>query len=68
MQIHVVDEARVYNAWNESEPERGEVGIKSGIIKCKKLLNNLHYELGAGGFNQVSGMLFIFFCIKEGEC
>ncbi|KAK4310829.1 hypothetical protein Pmani_017632 [Petrolisthes manimaculis] len=51
--IHVVDEQRVYNAWNDSEPERGEVGIRSGIIKCKKLLNNLHYELGSGGFNQV---------------
>lgn len=63
----MVDETRVYNAWNDSEPERGEVGIKSGIIKCKKLLNNLHFELGAGGFNQVSVEDMYYSVLRKGN-
>ncbi|KAK8374371.1 hypothetical protein O3P69_011987 [Scylla paramamosain] len=51
--IHVVDEQRVYAAWSESSTQRGEVNKKSGIIECKNLLNKLHFELGASGFNQV---------------
>lgn len=51
--IHVVDETRVYTAWSDSEPTRGEIGLNSGIIKGKKLLNKLHFELGANGYNQV---------------
>lgn len=54
-QIHVVDEQRVYAAWSEGSPQRGEVNKKSGIIECKNVLNKLHYELGANGFNQVCG-------------
>ncbi|XP_050699326.1 glycogen debranching enzyme-like isoform X6 [Eriocheir sinensis] len=51
--IHVVDEQRVYAAWSKGSPQRGEVNKKSGIIECKNVLNKLHYELGANGFNQV---------------
>ncbi|KAK8737367.1 hypothetical protein OTU49_004452 [Cherax quadricarinatus] len=51
--IHVVDETRVYTAWNDINPSRGEVNVKSGIIECKKLLNKLHYDLGSNGYNQV---------------
>ncbi|XP_071514499.1 glycogen debranching enzyme isoform X2 [Panulirus ornatus] len=51
--IHVVDETRVYMAWNDTSPTRGEVNEKTGIIQCKKLLNKLHYEMGANGYNQV---------------
>ncbi|KAG0714453.1 Glycogen debranching enzyme [Chionoecetes opilio] len=52
--IHVVDETRLYSAWSESGgAQRGEVNNKSGIIECKNLLNKLHFELGANGFNQV---------------
>lgn len=54
-QIHVVDEQRVYAAWSEGSPQRGEVNRKSGIIDCKSVLNKLHYELGANGFSQVCG-------------
>ena len=50
----MVDEQRVYAAWSESNTQRGEVNRKSGIIECKNLLNKLHFELGASGFNQVS--------------
>ncbi|KAK8402202.1 hypothetical protein O3P69_001357 [Scylla paramamosain] len=53
----VVDEQQVYAAWSESSTQRGEVNKKSGIIECKNLLNKLHFELGASGFNQVQGRL-----------
>ncbi|XP_063604015.1 glycogen debranching enzyme-like isoform X1 [Penaeus indicus] len=51
--IHVVDETRVYQAWTDAEPTRGECNESSGIVRCKRLLNKLHFELGANGYNQV---------------
>lgn len=51
--IHVVDESRVYAAWSDSVPGRGEIDKNTGIVKGKKLLNKLHFELGSNGFNQV---------------
>lgn len=53
LQIHVVDETRVYQAWTDAEPTRGECNESSGIVRCKRLLNKLHFELGANGYNQV---------------
>lgn len=50
-----MDEQRVYAAWSEGTPQRGEINKKSGIIECKNVLNKLHFELGAKGFNQVYG-------------
>jgi len=52
--VHVVDEKRMYSSWTDRyEPMRGEVNTKSGIIQCKRLLNDLHYELGIAGFSEV---------------
>lgn len=61
LQIHVVDETRVYQAWTDAEPTRGECNESSGIVRCKRLLNKLHFELGANGYNQVIYTECIFF-------
>ncbi|RZC42945.1 glycogen debranching enzyme, partial [Asbolus verrucosus] len=55
--IHVVDETRQYTEWAENDNlaigNLRYVTNKSGIIAAKKALNDLHFHLGAEGFNQV---------------
>lgn len=46
-QIHVVDEQRQYQEWNNG------VDDKTGIIAAKRALNLLHGELAETGFSQV---------------
>uniref|UniRef100_A0A1B6F753 Glycogen debranching enzyme n=1 Tax=Cuerna arida TaxID=1464854 RepID=A0A1B6F753_9HEMI len=46
--IHVVDESREYMPWADDA-----VNINTGIIAGKRALNNLHYQLGKNGFDQV---------------
>lgn len=45
--IHVVNEARTFQAWGQGLNE------SSGIIKARDELNKLHHFLGANGFNEV---------------
>ncbi|KAG8263282.1 4-alpha-glucanotransferase activity protein [Homalodisca vitripennis] len=46
--IHVVDESREYLPWADDA-----VNINTGIVAGKRALNNLHYQLGKNGFDQV---------------
>ncbi|XP_025406439.1 glycogen debranching enzyme isoform X4 [Sipha flava] len=46
--IHVVDEERQYMNWSDEE-----INIETGIVAGKKALNELHYDLGKRGFDQV---------------
>lgn len=47
-------EKRVHCSWTDnSAASIGEVNLKSGIIAGKRVLNNLHYELGADGYSEV---------------
>nr|CAD7601350.1 unnamed protein product [Timema genevievae] len=53
LQIHVVDETRHYTEWADEPGTPLTVGYNSGIISAKRALNNLHFMLGASGYNQV---------------
>ncbi|VVC27660.1 Hypothetical protein CINCED_3A023505 [Cinara cedri] len=46
--IHVVEEDRQYMSWSYNE-----ININTGIVAGKKVLNELHYDLGRRGFDQV---------------
>ncbi|XP_075221320.1 glycogen debranching enzyme isoform X2 [Lycorma delicatula] len=46
--IHVVNENRQYPSWGENG-----ITLDTGIVAGKKALNNLHYQLGKKGYNQV---------------
>nr|XP_022905345.1 glycogen debranching enzyme isoform X1 [Onthophagus taurus] len=56
--IHVVDEKRQYTEWTD-EPKNiiydnpKFVSRNSGIIAAKKALNDLHFQLGLNGYDQV---------------
>ena len=52
VQINVVSETRLYNAWGGGGS--GQVDADSGIIRGKQVLSKLHYEMGRMGFTQVS--------------
>lgn len=56
--IHVVDETRQYAEWSNDESltlgNVRYVNEKFGIIAAKRALNELHFKLGAEGFNQVT--------------
>ena len=52
LQISVVTETRLYNSWGGGGP--GRVGLDSGIIRGKRALSKLHYDMGSTGFTQVS--------------
>ena len=51
MKIHVVKENRFYAS--TSELPGASSSLDYGIIKAKRALNDLHYELGASGYSQV---------------
>lgn len=56
--IHVVNENRLYSSWQTkpSKPATSAgcyVDATTGIIRGRKLLNDLHYMLAEGGFTQV---------------
>lgn len=52
--IHVVDEERLYCKWSDEEKLReGEVNMMSGIIAARRMINDLHWEMGAEGFNEI---------------
>lgn len=53
--IHVVDETRLYTEWSDDDKggDSRYVTKESGIIAAKRALNDLHFLLGAQGFNQV---------------
>lgn len=57
LQIHVVDETRLYPIWGEGEKETsGEelrVGPSTGIVAAKRALNDLHKELALSGYSEV---------------
>ncbi|XP_045521820.1 glycogen debranching enzyme [Pieris brassicae] len=56
-QVHVVDEARLYRAWGESDewPEgpEGIVGPGRGLAEARAALNALHRQLAAEGYSEV---------------
>ncbi|CAI5441641.1 unnamed protein product [Caenorhabditis angaria] len=47
--IHVVSEARPYSSWLKKE----EVSLEKGIIRGRKILNDLHVWLAQNGYSQV---------------
>lgn len=50
----MVDEERLYSSWTDNDDKKpGQVNLNSGIIKGKRLLNDLHLELAKSGFNEV---------------
>nr|XP_015838644.1 PREDICTED: glycogen debranching enzyme [Tribolium castaneum] len=55
--VHVVDETRQYTEWTQNESlatgNARYITKKSGIIAAKQALNELHFHLGAQGFDQV---------------
>uniref|UniRef100_H2ZLQ6 Glycogen debranching enzyme n=1 Tax=Ciona savignyi TaxID=51511 RepID=H2ZLQ6_CIOSA len=52
--IHVVTENRLYKKWSSSATRGSEfVGLKSGMINVKRLLNMLHQTMAMNGFSQV---------------
>ncbi|CAG0880925.1 unnamed protein product [Darwinula stevensoni] len=52
--IHVVNENRQYQSWDMGGKEKtGTVSMESGIMRARKVLNELHFELGLKGFSQV---------------
>lgn len=54
IQIHVVNEERLYMSWASWDfPEPPFMNDKFGITAGKKILNQLHYQLGVTGFSEV---------------
>ncbi|XP_025834354.1 glycogen debranching enzyme [Agrilus planipennis] len=55
--IHVVDEDRQYTEWTDdsSLTSKGSqyVSSSSGLIAVKRIIHDLHYNLGKNGYNQV---------------
>lgn len=52
--IHVVNEERLYMSWATWDlPEPPFMNDKFGITAGKKILNQLHYQLGVTGFSEV---------------
>lgn len=51
--IHVVNENRMYMPWTSKDSSPTECTMTSGILRGKKILNDLHSYLGKSGFNQV---------------
>jgi glycogen debranching enzyme len=56
--IHVVKEDRFYASWNEDEEQRllhdpTHINYSNGIIKAKKVLNDLHHRLSQEGFSEI---------------
>ncbi len=57
MQINVVKEDRFYQSWTSDTAtvaSSGFVNSQVGITAAKRAFNNLHNELGKGGYEQVS--------------
>ena len=52
-------ERRLYQTWSNNEVGPGFVNQQTGIIRCKKLLNDLHNEMGLNGYNQVINLGFL---------
>ncbi|XP_026729867.1 glycogen debranching enzyme [Trichoplusia ni] len=60
--VHVVDEARLYPEWADPAPapaaaaadaQEPRVGPDTGIVAAKRLLNELHFQLAADGYDEV---------------
>ncbi|XP_046327922.2 glycogen debranching enzyme-like isoform X1 [Haliotis rufescens] len=52
--IHVVKEERLYPSWTEAQnPDASHINKTFGITLGKRMLNQLHYEMGMNGFTQV---------------
>lgn len=70
--VHVVDEARLYPEWAEPAPapasasatdaQEPRVGPDSGIVAAKRLLNELHFELAADGYDEVIARDYLSYC------
>lgn len=63
-QIHVVNEERLYMSWATWDlPEAPFMNDKFGITAGKKILNQLHYQLGVTGFSEVHVHVFSVFVV-----
>jgi hypothetical protein len=54
LQIHVVEETRMYQSWSR-DPSccTAAVDLSFGINAGRQMLNNLHYELAKEGYKEV---------------
>lgn len=68
-QIHVVNEERLYMSWATWDlPEPPFMNDKFGITAGKKILNQLHYQLGVTGFSEVHVFpLISVYCYTVGK-
>jgi len=54
--INVVTEERLYQSWSDDLSKTNQPGFvtaKTALVAVKKAINNLHNDLGKGGFEQV---------------
>lgn len=49
--VHVVDEERQYAEWGAAPQQ---VGAAAGVLSARRALNELHYELAAAGYDEVT--------------
>lgn len=57
--IHVVNESRLYATWSELSTDEDNA-LEYGILKAKRALNQLHFELTCAGYTQVNPSNFSF--------
>ena len=53
LQVHIVEETRLYTKWCHTPSSPNEISSGCGIIAAKAMLNKLHKDLAEQGFNQV---------------
>ena len=54
IQIHVVDEKRLYQKWAQEHITNNEsIDLSFGINAGRQALNNLHYEMAKEGYKEV---------------
>uniref|UniRef100_A0A915IDV4 4-alpha-glucanotransferase n=1 Tax=Romanomermis culicivorax TaxID=13658 RepID=A0A915IDV4_ROMCU len=52
--VDVVHENRLYTKWTDNaRPSDGEVNLSSGVIAARRAINELHWQLGAEGYNEI---------------
>jgi glycogen debranching enzyme len=52
-EINVVTESRPYMVWDPAKKTPNSIGPNDGILKIKKAMNNLHFEMGELGFSEL---------------
>jgi len=60
LQIHVVNEKRLYSVWTEKGKENKNlvsVDVNTGLLAVRNELNGIHKHLASNGFTEVSELL-----------